>query len=57
MDQNGCIGISNSVSYIIESIEDNNGILSIYPNPTTNWITIENKRKYKQRSKYCKYIW
>ncbi len=43
MDQNSCIGISNSVSYIIESIEDNNRILSVYPNPANDWITIETK--------------
>ena len=43
MDQNGCIGISNSVSYIIESIEDHNRILSVYPNPATDWIIIETK--------------
>ena len=43
MDQNGCIDISNSVSYIIESIEDNNRILSVYPNPANDWITIETK--------------
>ena len=43
MDQNGCIDTSNSVSYIIESIEDNNRMLLVYPNPATDWITIETK--------------
>ncbi len=42
-DQNGCIETSNSVSYIIESIENNNRILSVYPNPATDWIIIETK--------------
>ena len=32
-DQDGCVGISNSVNFIVESLNSENNIFSIYPNP------------------------
>ena len=46
-DQNGCTGTSNTINYIIESLNSENNILSIYPNPTSNWITIETQENIK----------
>ena len=46
-DQNGCTGISNTINYIIESLNSENNILSIYPNPTSNWITLETQESIK----------
>ena len=40
-DQDGCVGISNSINFIVESANSENNIFSIYPNPTTDWITIK----------------
>ena len=39
-DQNGCIGESTKINFIIESIENENNLVSVYPNPTNSWITI-----------------
>ena len=46
-DQNGCTGTSNTINYIIESLNSESTILSIYPNPTSNWITIETQENIK----------
>ena len=46
-DQNGCTGISNTINYIIESLNSENNILSIYPNPASNWITLETQENIK----------
>ena len=46
-DQNGCIGVSNTINYIIESLTSESSILSIYPNPTSNWITLETQENIK----------
>ncbi len=43
IDYNGCIGESVKINFIIESVEDVNSYLNIYPNPTDSWITIETK--------------
>ncbi len=40
---NGCLGTSIYIQFIIESVGDINSILSVYPNPTNSWITIETK--------------
>jgi len=39
-DQNGCKGESTKINFIIESIENENNLVSVYPNPTNSWITI-----------------
>ena len=41
IDQDGCVGISNSINFIVESVNSENNIFTIYPNPTTDWITIK----------------
>ena len=43
MDYNGCIGESIKINFIIESVGDISPHLSIYPNPTNSWVTIETK--------------
>ncbi len=40
IDQNGCKGESTKINFIIESIENENNLVSVYPNPTNSWITI-----------------
>ncbi|MBT5859157.1 MAG: T9SS type A sorting domain-containing protein, partial [Flavobacteriales bacterium] len=39
-DLNGCTGKSTKINFIIESIENENNLVSVYPNPTNSWITI-----------------
>ncbi len=43
VDYNGCIGESIKINFIIESVGDISPHLSIYPNPTNSWVTIETK--------------
>tara|TARA_B100000683_G_scaffold63528_1_gene61966 strand:- start:2493 stop:9086 length:6594 start_codon:yes stop_codon:yes gene_type:complete len=40
-NQDGCVGVSNSINFVIESVNSENNIFTIYPNPTSDWITLE----------------
>jgi len=47
----GCIGMSTSINFIIESVNNENGELLIYPNPTNGWITVETKNRVNSEIK------